>query len=46
MAKMISNYAINVLNKSVDTSKECNFTDVSGELDAKYDEGITKACQL
>ena len=46
MAKMLSNYAINVLWKTPDTSKQCNFLDVSNSLDAKYDYWITKACQL
>ena len=46
MAKMLSQYAINVLKKTPDTSKECKFTDVSEELDAQYDHGVTLACQL
>ena len=46
MAKMLSNYAINVLWKTPDTSKQCNFLDISNSLDAKYDYWVTKACQL
>lgn len=46
MAKMLSQYAINVLKKTPDTSKECKFGDVSAELDAQYDHGVTLACQL
>ena len=46
MAKMLSNYAINVLWEEPDTSKKCNFNDVSNELDNKYDKWVTKACQL
>ena len=46
MAKMLSNYAINVLWKQPDTSKKCEFIDISNELDAKYDFWVTKACQL
>ena len=46
LSKMISNYAINVLNKKVDTSKKCQFTDIFDKLDAQYDLWVTKACQL
>lgn len=46
LSKMISNYAINVLNKKVDTSKKCQFTDISDKLNAQYDLWVTKACQL
>jgi hypothetical protein len=34
---MISNYAINVLNKQVDTSKKCEFDDISEKLNKQYD---------
>ena len=46
MAKMIANYAEEVLWKKVDTSKDCNFSDVDTALDEKYDNWITKSCQL
>ena len=46
MAKMLSNYAINIQWKQPDSSKKCQFDDISKELDVKYDEWITKACQL
>ena len=46
MAKMLSNFAINVLWKQPDTSKKCEFSDISNELDEKYDQWVTKACQL
>jgi hypothetical protein len=46
MAKMMANYAVEVLGKTPDTTKECSFPDVSEELDAQYDNGVTKACQL
>ena len=46
MAKMISNYAINVLWLKPDTSKSCSFLDVSNKLDSDYDYWVTKACQL
>lgn len=46
LAKMISNYAIEVLWKEINTENECNFNDISAELDTKYDNGITHSCQL
>jgi len=46
MAKMISNFAINVLWLELDKSIDCSFTDVSPELDAQYGYWATKACQL
>ena len=46
MAKMISNYAINILGLTPDTSKNCYFSDVSLSLDYQYDNWVTKACQL
>ena len=46
MAKMLSNYAINVLWLIPDTSKDCFFWDVNYVLDDQYDNWITKACQL
>ena len=36
MAKMLSQYAINVLNKEPDASRTISFPDVSPELDAQY----------
>lgn len=46
MAKMIANYAENVLGQTPDTSKECSFTDVDSKLDSDYDNWITESCQL
>lgn len=46
MAKMMANYAIEVLGQTPDTTKACTFADVSSALDAQYDNGVTKACQL
>lgn len=46
MAKMISNFAINVLWLKPDTSKDCSFSDVSRTLDSNYNHGVTQACQL
>ena len=46
MAKMMANYAIEVLGQTPDTTKECSFPDVSAALDAQYDNGVTNACQL
>jgi hypothetical protein len=37
LSKMVSNYAINVLNKKVDTSKKCQFSDISDKLNIQYD---------
>ena len=46
MAKMISNFAVNVLWLQPDTSKNCSFTDVSASLDAQYNYWVTQVCQL
>ncbi len=46
LSKMISNYVINVLKKTSDTSRRCIFTDITSELDYQYDNWVTKACQL
>ena len=46
MAKMLANYAINILKKEPDTSKDCSFPDVPTALDEAYDQGVTHACQL
>ena len=46
LAKMISNYAINILKKEKNTDEECIFNDITNELDIKYDNGITHACEL
>jgi len=46
MAKMLSNYAINILWLAPNTSKICYFPDVSNALDTQYDNWVTKACQL
>lgn len=46
LAKMISNYAMEILWNERNSSKECNFEDISDELDKKYSHWITYACQL
>ena len=46
LSKMISNYAINILNKKPDTSKKCEFSDILDNLNTQYDLWVTKACQL
>lgn len=46
MAKMMSNFAINVLWLQPDTSRNCSFSDVSSSLDAQYNYWVTQACQL
>lgn len=46
MAKMISNFAINILWLKPDYSLNCTFDDVSANKDAQYDYWVTKACQL
>ena len=46
MAKMLSQYAINVLWKTPDITRQNKFNDVSDELDSQYDSGVTLAYQL
>ena len=46
MAKMLSNFAINVLWEAPDTSKSINFKDVSSKKDKEYDNWVTLAYQL
>ena len=46
MAKMLSQYAINVLWKQPDKTRQKTFTDVSSKLDTDYDNGVTLAYQL
>ena len=46
MAKMLSQYAINVLGKKPANVVVPNFPDVSEELDADYDNWVTLAYQL
>lgn len=46
MAKMLSQYAINVLWKQPNTSKNIKFNDVPLELNQQYNYWITKAYQL
>jgi hypothetical protein len=36
MAKMLSNYAINILGRTPNYSKNIKFVDVSNDLDIKY----------
>lgn len=45
MAKMMVNYAINVLGKILDTWVACGFSDMAGQS-AETQEFATKACQL
>ena len=46
LAKMISNYAINNLKKTKNTFSDCVYSDISVELDKKYDHWVTNACKL
>ncbi len=47
MAKMLSQYAINVLWKEPDISKwTIKFNDVTSKMDKQYDNGVTLAYQL
>ena len=46
MAKMLSQYAINILGKTPDTSKVATFSDVTAQMDADYGNGVTLAYQL
>ena len=46
LAKMISNYAINVLNRPLRTSWGCKFDDISNELDEQYDNWVSNACAM
>lgn len=45
MAKMMVNYAKEVLGKSLDTTATCNFTDIANES-AEMKGYITEACQM
>lgn len=46
MAKMLSNYAINVLWKIPEMKDNCSFGDVSQVLDFDYDNWVSNACKL
>ena len=47
MAKMLSNFAINVLWQEPDVSKwTIKFDDVTNKMDKQYDNAVTKAYQL
>jgi hypothetical protein len=46
MAKMLSNFAIDVLDKEPNLTLDCRFPDVSIKLNSDYDNGVTNACQL
>ena len=46
MAKMLSQYAINVLWKTPDTTRQNKFNDISEKLDSEYDDWVTLAYQL
>jgi hypothetical protein len=38
MAKMLSNYAINILGKKPDKTKKCIFPDVGEKLNSDYND--------
>lgn len=46
MAKMISNYAINVLWLIPNSNGNCTFKDVPSDINEAYDYWVTKSCQL
>ena len=46
MAKMMSNYATEVLWLKPDTSLKCFFYDVDPSVNEQYDNWVTKICQL
>jgi hypothetical protein len=46
MAKMLSQYAINVLWKTPDATQNNKFNDVTDKLDSDYDDGVALAYQL
>ena len=46
MAKMISNYAINVLWLIPNSNGNCTFKDVPSDVNEAYDYWVTKSCQL
>ena len=48
MAKMLSQYAINVLwmTPDPDNFRNCSFSDVTKNMDVAYDNWVTLACQL
>lgn len=46
LAKMISNYAINIIWMEISTIDECNFNDITDEFDKKYGKWISHSCQL
>lgn len=46
MAKMISEFSINVLWLKPDETKKCTFYDTDPDLDKQYNYWVTKACQL
>ena len=45
MAKMMVNYAKDVLNKTADTSKDCDFTDIASQS-TELKGYIVEACQM
>ena len=46
MAKVIAKFAKNIMWLEPDKSKSCYFSDVTEDLDRKYSNWITEACQL
>jgi hypothetical protein len=46
MAKMLSNYAINILGKVPNTSKTTKFDDVTEKQNANYGNAVNLAYQL
>lgn len=45
VAKMISNFAINVMKKTADMTKKCMFEDMTN-ADPEYQHYATLSCQL
>ena len=46
MAKMISNYALNILWLQINNNDDCSFSDVSSSLNQDYWYWVTNACKL
>ena len=46
MAKMLSQFAMKVLWLKPDTTKQCNFSDVTPQMDSDYNNWVMLACQL
>lgn len=46
LAKMISNFAINVLKKPLRETSGCKFDDITSALDKQYDNWVSNACAM